>query len=93
MNYRKSEGVSRNIASGFGNQAGKLIAEQSSITWICTPPLIRKERHRLRKPLHRSRKTMAVAPLINHPHEAGAEYRASYLLGQPDSSKPFVVSW
>lgn len=38
--------------------------------------------------LQHSRKTMA--PVINHPHEAGTEYRASYLLASVDSSKPFV---
>lgn len=46
MNYRKSEGVSPNIAAGFGNQAGGVNAEQSNVVWRHPPSLIREEWHR-----------------------------------------------
>lgn len=78
MNYRKSEGVSPNIAAGFGNPAGGVNAEQSNVVWnvfdlggVASPG-------NGGNLVQRSRKTMA--PVINHPREAGTEYRASYLL-------------
>lgn len=87
MNYRKSEGVSPNMAAGFGNQAGGVNAEQSST--IFDPGGVASPGNGGNL-TQRSRKTMA--PVINHPREAGTECRASYLLASVDSSKPFVDS-
>lgn len=38
------------------------------------------------------RSCKTTAAVINHPREAGTEYRASYLLASLDSSKTFVDS-
>lgn len=89
MNYRKSEGVSPNIAAGFGNPAGGVNAEQSNVVWnvfdlggVASPG-------NGGNLVQRSRKTMA--PVINHPREAGTEYRASYLLARVDSCKVTII--
>lgn len=81
-----------NIAASFGNQAGGVDAEQSNVAWSRAPSL---SGGGVASPgnggnlFQRSRKTMA--PVINHPREAGTGYRASYLLASVDSSKVTII--
>lgn len=72
VNYRKSDAVSRDIAAGIGNQAAGLVAEQSRQPHAEASAIFDAAGEG-------SRKTIALAPAINHRHEAGTEYRASYL--------------
>lgn len=89
MNYRKSEGISPNIAAGFGNPAGGVNAEQSNVVWSIFDPGGVASPGNGGNLLQPSRKTMA--PVIHHPREDATEYRASYLLARVDSCKVTII--